>query len=306
MLRNPCRQGLVSAVLLAVAQSASAVIIAGGDGSGNTNLTGVSGGAYVGTVNGASGVFLGYGGWVLTAAHVGSGDFTLGATTYTASGPSYRLHEAGNPAANTDLVLFHLATWPSLADLTLASSDPTTNTAITMIGAGRNRATSISYYQVNTLTTPYTWAAGTLGNHNASGFAYAAGTTLRWGTNNVSGPTETINPTDGVNFYGNTVIFPATFDAAGGSNEAIVAPGDSGGGVFLAGNILVGINDSLAVISGQPADTAIFNDASYMTNIASYRDQIVALVPEPSAIALLGGLGVSLLMRRRRQAHSFV
>src|SRR5437773_2137455 len=63
-----------------------ALVVYGGDGTQNTTAPG--NGApwdHVGTIGGATGVYLGsFGGgsWVITANHVGVGDFTLGGTTY--------------------------------------------------------------------------------------------------------------------------------------------------------------------------------------------------------------------------------
>src|SRR4051812_44329093 len=72
---------LLAAVVAAqLAPIARAVIVYGGDGTQNTTAPG--NGApwdHVGTIGGATGVFLGsYGGnsWVITANHVGAGDFT--------------------------------------------------------------------------------------------------------------------------------------------------------------------------------------------------------------------------------------
>src|SRR5271170_1227159 len=44
--------------------------------------SGTTGWNYVGAIGSASGVYL-YNGWVITAAHVGAGNFVLGTTTYT-------------------------------------------------------------------------------------------------------------------------------------------------------------------------------------------------------------------------------
>ena len=98
---------------------------------------------YVGSISGgASGVYLGaYGGnfWVLTAAHVGAGDFILGGTTYNAvSGSSFSVTNGDSSLA--DLTLFRISGNPGLANLPVASSAPATSTAVEMIGFGGGKS----------------------------------------------------------------------------------------------------------------------------------------------------------------------
>ena len=86
--------------------------------------SGVTGWDYVGSIGGASGVYLGNG-WVLTAGHVGAGTFILN------SGPAagtYYYDGVSDPIANSngtaDLTLFQLTSSPDLPALSLATSNP--------------------------------------------------------------------------------------------------------------------------------------------------------------------------------------
>lgn len=112
----------------------SAVVVAGADGTINTTGTGAGDGwNYVGTVNGASGIFLGtYGGafWVLGADHVGPGDFVLNSTTYTYQTGS--VVPILNPdTSQSDLIVFRITTQPpGLSNLALAESTATNDSLI--------------------------------------------------------------------------------------------------------------------------------------------------------------------------------
>jgi hypothetical protein len=101
----------------------------------NTTNSGSAAWNYVGTLNGASGVFLGnYGGsgWVLTAAHVGAGSFTLGGTTYSSTGTTFS--NFFHNGLQADLTLFQISGTPNLTNLSLAH--PASGSAVQMIGFG--------------------------------------------------------------------------------------------------------------------------------------------------------------------------
>src|SRR5690349_5697924 len=88
----------------------------------------------VGALNGASGTYLGAG-WVLTAAHVGTGNIALNGTTFVYDGTSQRL--TNSDGTSTDMVLFHLTTLPPLPRLLLTSNTPAVLSQVDMIGCGR-------------------------------------------------------------------------------------------------------------------------------------------------------------------------
>lgn len=309
------------AIILALAiccgaSSTKAVIVGPGDGTGNTTGSGMSSGwDYVGTVDGASGVYLGNG-WVLTAAHVGgisagSTPFTLSGTTYIADSGATRLTNADSSLA--DLQMFHVATSPALMAmpvLPLISSTPSNGTTIYMVGYGRNPRNSSATYYSNTTTWAVATDPLTALTAAAGGLGYGTNNIKRWGTNTIDG--TKIAALDGfgstsvltANFYGGTPFTAKDnyiTNTPGSTDEALVSSGDSGGGVFDSSGVLVGINNYLSAYTGQPANTAIFGNASNMADISVYRKEIVALVPEPSSVVVLGGVVVSFFLGRRRR-----
>jgi hypothetical protein len=160
------------------------------------------------------------------------------------------------------------------------------------------------------------------------GWLFASGTeTQRWGTNDV-----TRIDSGGPNF-GDLLAF--NFDGGVSANEAHLAVGDSGGGVFVQeGGVwkLAGVNLSIdGPYKFAPTDTSDFlaaiydrtgllekvgegvyapavgPAASYSTRISSNLDFIAAnapgaIVPEPAGIAVGTMIAMGLLARRRRSA----
>jgi hypothetical protein len=292
---------LIAALILPL-PLVQAVVISSGNGSGNTNApsgpNGDLGWNYVGSLNGASGVYLGGGngsGWVLTANHVKFGNFTLNGTTYSAIAGS------GQQIGSIDLYAFRITVGQGtglslLSNLTLAGTSPASGETLTMIGNGKDREASKTYWRVNTDSTPYTWNKSPV-NSNSSGYKQLSTSSKRWGTNLADGRTN-INSTS---------MIQTTFTESGISNEAQAAVGDSGGGVFVpmdnGSYQLAGIMDLVGTFSGQPANTAVFGNVTYSIDIATYREQIIAVtgVPEPSVWMLsLTGLGVLIATARRR------
>lgn len=295
---------LVCAALFLVPEPAHGVIIDSSTGTGNTTAPADNPGwANVGTVANGSAVYLGNR-WVLTASHVWSGPTTFSGTTYQIV-PGSEITLSNNGAAGrsalTDLVLYQLATDPGLPAVTIAGTTPAAGSAVTMIGAGRDRG-AFTQWNVNTSVNPYTWTV-TGSNGNAAGYQWAASRTMRWGTNN-TGSSQWIDYT--IDNLKSAYTFDTTFNYLPYySNEAQAAAGDSGGAVFhkngstweLAGVMLV-----TAPYSGQPANTAVYGNLTYSADLSYYRSQIVQVVPEPSAIVIagLGGLTFAATAIRRR------
>ncbi len=305
---------LVAALLLLTAASLPAVIVAGGDGTQNTTSpTSDQGWSYVGSVNysdgnlNASGIYLGqYGGsyWVLTANHVansGLGSYTLNGTTYGF------VTGSGQRVGTLDLYVVQISiTDPgdpllSVSNLSLATSSPLLDTPLTMVGYGRNRATDLTTYYVNTSTNPYTWSTTSSPNTTKFyGYQYASGNTKRWGS----------NTSEGTSTQSGTTYLVTDFDAVVG--EAQAAIGDSGGGVFAYNSAtgqyeLAGVMVSILGYSGQTPvgqlpSNAVFGNQTYSIDIATYRDDILSTVPEPSSLALLATASLLLLLRKRRPA----
>lgn len=290
-------------LLLAGMPTMHALVIDGGLGTANaTNPgTGVPW-ANIGQVGSASGIYLGaYGGnyWVLTAAHVGLANLTLGATTYSAvSGSSVRVLNGDN--SNTDLLLFRISTDPGLPSLSLASTAPANGSTVTMIGSGRVESGPVNYWQVTVNPGPSNDVWTNLGTNpsgaNAAGFNQGASIGQRWGTNTITGSQSYDVGT------GTTAALYSTFGGA----DAQGATGDSGGASFYHDGsswLLMGMLGAIGLFENQPTDTAISGNITYFADISTYRGFIVSAIPEPSTWAMWAGLaalGCVAALRRRQ------
>jgi hypothetical protein len=287
-----------ASLILASVGSASGVIIAGGDGTGNTSAPADDPGwANVGELNGDSCVYLGNG-WVLTASHVGMGSVWLGSSYYAPVTDSYtRLYEPSNPAQLVDLAMFQLQTMPTgLSAVTVSSTEPDTNanSQIVAIGNGRDRAASETFWDSswNVVSGPV------LGGY--AGYYWASSSSKRWGTNNLL---REVSVNDG---SGITDAWKTLFNSNAGDSEMQAAPGDSGGGVFYKrGDTweLTGIMLAIDMFDGQPGNTpatsaagigtAVFGNPTYFADLSVYSGEITTImgalagVPEPSSLVLL-------------------
>jgi len=233
---------------------------------------------HVGTVNGASGIYVGNG-WVLTAAHVGWGNYLLNGATYPFDGNSLRLTNADGTA--TDMVMFHLSPQPNLPSVVLATNTPSDYAQVDMIGYGKiagSVETNIGSYR----------------GFNCSVPGYKS-----WGNNKVNpGGAFLINAG-----LGNITVFATDFTSPGtpglGSQtayEAQGAAGDSGGGVFhqtVSGWELAGMIDAIGVYGDQPANTAVYTDETYLGDIATYRPQIAAWRASTAPILSISSVGTT-------------
>jgi hypothetical protein len=287
--------------------TADAVILSDGNGSFQTDSSGIGAAwNYVGSINGASGIYLGqYNGnsWVMTANHVGVGSFTLTGTSYPLLGSGFRLTNADN--SPSDLLLYQISGNPGLPALNIASSSPGVNTQIDLVGNGLDRSNSLSTWTVDSTTNPWTWTSSPSGNE--SGYTWAGTATKRWGTNIVA--------QTGLTALSGTSAFLTNFGTLGagpnaGSDNAQATVGDSGGGVFLSDGTLIGLIDAEGTFSGQPANTSVFGDGTFVANLSQYRPEILSIVavPEmPTSVLLLAGLalvGTRLHPGRRKTADT--
>jgi hypothetical protein len=81
-----------------------------------------------------------------------------------------------------------------------------------------------------------------------------------------------------------------------GSDNAQATVGDSGGGVFLSDGTLIGLIDAEGTFSGQPANTSVFGDGTFIADLSKYRPEILSIVavPEmPTSVLLLAGLALT-------------
>jgi len=184
--------------------------------AGTTYTTGWN---YVGSINGsqsglASGVYLGYG-WVITCAHLGTGNlnFTLNGTTYpyvadsvhTFTGTATQAVVSTGTTTTTvvnqvDIILFQVSPAPDLPALPIRSSNPVENSSkVVMIGYGDGGS-----------KTNETWGYDTV-NYSPSVYLNLTGSSL-WSNDFV------------------------TLD--GSTAEYQVVGGDSGGGDFIYNSTL--------------------------------------------------------------------
>ena len=241
-----------------------------------TGYTSTTGWNYVGNVNGtgawASGVYLGYG-WVLTAAHVGPGDFTLNGTKYPV------VPNSGRSIGTADLTLFQISPAPQLPPLPLSGADPKDYTSqMIAIGYGDGAAKTAETWGCNMVTT----VNQSISLMNSS-----------WTSNDFI--TLTGTSTDGqatvTNLYQNV-------------------SGDSGGGDFIYNGTLhrwelAGINEVTGTVTYGDGSTQNF---SGFVQVNTYAPQINAIILPPPDDAptlpqwALGLLAVALVAVARPKA----
>lgn len=279
-----------------------AVIIVGGDGSGNTTApTGDQGFSLVGNINTApsSATYVGND-WFLTAWHVKQLDnptqVTLNGNSYTIDGSSWtRLNDGVN---NADAVMFKVTSSVSEANATLYTGSHFIGDDVTMIGNGYDRESSQTTWYVDESTDPDTWNTSP-GGHNRTETGYVwdkSGTSKRWGTNEI---TDSAYINTG---YGITHTLYTTFDDNGDPNEAQGATFDSGGGVFYNDGGVWSLTGMMVTIGGPTdgqyaragnvnlPDEAVFGNTTFFADLRQYNDQIASIiaVPELSSLALAG------------------
>ena len=255
---------------------------------------------------GARGVYLGDG-WVLTANHVGEGSLDIPAGTFEhVPNQSYIVPNpttwGGEPlSAETDLRLYRINGDPGLSPLTIATQSVPISGEVTMIGAGRDRPGTQSHWQVDTNADPWSWQTVSSGG-NFHGYTMLASRTKRWGTNRISNDDPIFGENDadlnGVVSIGSrdVVSLVTVFDQFGGtSNEALAAPGDSGGGVFFKRNgqwELAGIMNAALIFDNQRSDWAVFGDATAFADLSVYHDAIVGIMDANPEYSIMGDINL--------------
>jgi hypothetical protein len=238
--------------------------------------SGVTGWDYVGYDNGASAVYLGNG-FVLTAAHVGAGDFYIGNEEYA------EISGTATQIGTSDLTLYQInttsttgnvLTLPSLT-LPVQGTDPAVGTSVVMIGYGNGAGEA--------------WAANTVSQNNQVVTLSASESSLDFFT------------ADSFSEVNNNPDVTTT------SNGQLV-PGDSGGGDFVYNSVthqwvLVGINEVLL----EDNTTKIVGSGTVQTgSYAALIDADMAAAPEPpswllalTGLATIGAVGAARRSLRR-------
>ena len=277
------------ALTLVTGIQARAVIIAGGDGTGNTTGTGVSGWDYVGKISNvgspSSVTYLGNS-WFITANHVKQLDnptsVVFNASTYSID-PSSWTRITNSTGTGADLIMFRVNGSIGLSNVTVRSAPVSSGASVTMIGNGLDR-----YPDLYTLSLPgpdeYYYGVKSSSYHK------------RWGTNTIEGDGGWVS--EG---YGTTKTFFTDFDYVNGEAQGITY--DSGGGVFLGASgafELAGIMISATnvyTINGTNAvmlaggNNQYAGSMTYMADLSVYSNQIFQTIPEPTTALLLLSTG---------------
>lgn len=237
--------------------------------------------------------------YFITAAHVGGsvGDvFSLNGTNFTTT--------AVTSDSNIDLAVWRVAT-PFTSWAPLYTQSDEVGRSLVVFGKGFGRESDVMM------------------NGDLKGWQWNTNNRMRWGENVVSGT---------LNDSGHHLLY-ADFDADGGVNEAHLAHGDSGGGVFIQQDgtwALAGINFAVdgyfnTTNTGSGFNAAIFDagglyvgSSGNWTYIPDQQDDIPSsfyatrisqnlswinsvIIPEPSAFWLVSAGGAALLSGRRRR-----
>lgn len=284
------RLGWALAMIWLAVEPAGAVILFGLDNTANQSdpgtgvpFSGVGMLADAGLANPmGSAIYLG-GGYMLTANHVGMKPYvTFDGTTFYQRDLSYTPVQV---AANVDMQIFRLTTAPTVAAVNLYTGASERIAPATLIGWGKGRNP----------TVPVDSLAVSWGDDSTIA--------KRWGLNTPLALAGAILPYDA--FY--TVLGSATGSPAGlGANEAAAAHLDSGSGLFqqIGGTwYLIGLTTAVSVAGtstfGNDQSYGPSGDANYFARVGTYSSAILAIIPEPSAAALLAG-GIWLIFGRRR------
>ncbi|HEY2838904.1 MAG TPA: hypothetical protein VGJ26_07135 [Pirellulales bacterium] len=291
---------LCAIVALCCCRTASAVIVAGDN---NQSINGTAGSVpagfsywpSVGIYGAGASVYLGND-WAISAAHLNSATTNIGGIVYTIDATqvltnpndlSVPLAARGQP---TDLQLLHLHIdgthpAPSVAVPAIASSSPLTSAYLLDVGRGRDRSSAFS----QTYNSTFTGSSPAM----YTGYALNAGQDMRWGDNLVSSASTVYTAFGAGGTPPYVANFTTNFSQFGGtSSEFQLTPGDSGGGAFRqVGGVwqLSGINIDEGIFANQnPNTSAVFGNVSYMADLSVYRSEIMAIIPEPSSVALAG------------------
>jgi hypothetical protein len=247
---------------------------------GSTSDVNTSDFAFVGQVNGASGVLIGSD-TVLTARHVGAGAFTLpGLGTFSVVSGS-------------------------------AINHPTDDLTIFKINTGSTTLTDYAEVNVNAFGGPTTVTMvgyGSTGNLNGLGTGYSVlGSSSAGIRRKANGTVEGTVLVDEPGFRVHSLYAPLR-----ANGDAALAGGDSGGGWFLTGTSgrkqLVGINSWISTF-GTGTNWNFSSDpnnffASGAANLSQYNGWLVSngvqVVPEPTTMLVLG-VGAVLVARRKKK-----
>jgi len=221
-----------------------------------------SGFEHVGARGSLSGIYLGAG-WVLTAAHVGAGDLTLGGVRYPAVADSQVRLRAGDGADSPpDLLLYRIDPHPDLPPLRIGRATPPAGAEVLLFGCGVGRGERLQF-------------------RGLPGWDWSGEKACRWGTNEVA-HLRVFDAQKG----SRTRAFATEFTPGTSDREAQAAHADSGGAVVCrAGGRweLCGVMLAVGLFEGQPGSSTFPGNFTYAADLAHYRDQILSIAALPEA-----------------------
>ncbi len=216
--------------------------------------------------------------WVLTAAHLltaaSSGTFTIDGTSYSSDELFTDPGWTGNALYGNDFGLVHLTT-------------PVTSVTPVMLYTG-----SAEFGQVAT------WVGYGFTGTGLTGYQTSLGSQKRAFQNTLDRNFENPSLLIGSDFQN-----PLT-DADAQPLEGCVAPGDSGGGVFISidsQDYLAGVISFVTSTNGTTANS-VYGDLSGAGRVSSAIPWIDSVVPEPSTASLFAVAGSVVLLVRSRRA----
>lgn len=218
--------------------------------------------------------------WVLLSAHelvaASSGTFTIGGTSYTSSQLFIDPGWTGNALGGYDFGLVHLSTSVSgIVPATLYTGSSEFGQTATYVGFGFT-GTGLTGWQ-------------TLDNQKRAFQNILDGD---FGSPSILLGSDFDNPhTTANNIWGDAT--PLTL-------EGCVAPGDSGGGMFLtidSQTYLAGVISFVATTSGNA--NSIYDNLSGAGRVSAFVPWIMSIIPEPPTFSLLAGISLVMIFMQR-------
>ncbi len=268
---------LVFIAFALAASPAGAMILASGDGRGNTTAPPDDFGfANVGNA-GQTAVYLGAG-WVISANHVPLRQVVLQGKPYPALPGSKVQMRNENALVSADVAMYRLRDVPDLPSLRVRRTPPRVGDLVLLAGNGYRRGAPVEF-------------------QGEPGWEWSRQAALGWGTNTV----KSVGLMVSINLGNATAAFETDFSGEGATeHEAQVAIGDSGGGAFIKrGDTweLAGVLFASSQHPDQTERTAIRGNLTYIADLSVYRDQILAVMACDDDLACIDE-------RRTRRASS--